>query len=435
MENEESVLALLSNTGIENLLTPQEAATIQAKLWNILAGCVDSYQRGGSSSVRIETAQELLRSAGFVIRHGIQAIDGYRDMDDDAAPETFKARLLGEDYDALFRVGLKAVEALVKEGQALLKTAVSTATAVENVAYHNTLKELGIFFKRYHYHHFAHEIPCILDYPLAHPVDEALLGVDYINEYLRRLVIENEFCGRFETVAVTALVRSVTPDFKDNLLSIYESVTANALALTLLGGDIEALDVTDRDREKLASLIGAWTEDEAPIKLRAVSSRLCAVLGICDNAAFEYMVQTASELFVRLKPILKHGRLERVFPSLYREKLERKTAVTYIDGPLIENEKLRALIDALTSCRTVSEKIALARHHIGSLRDWAEVLGVCFWGDEPRALFMSFSEAEIDLLLRYVREKQRKYPEWTSETGWEKALAEHNKKRAESPLV
>ncbi|NLT14978.1 MAG: hypothetical protein GXY05_11610 [Clostridiales bacterium] len=327
MENEESVLALLSNTGIENLLTPQEAATIQAKLWNILAGCVDSYQRGGSSSVRIETAQELLRSAGFVIRHGIQAIDGYRDMDDDAAPETFKARLLGEDYDGLFRVGLKAVEALVMEGKALLKTAEGSATAVESVAYHNTLKELGIFFKRYHYHHFAHEIPCILDYPLAHPVDEALLGVDYINEYLRRLVIENEFCGRFETAAVTALVRSVTPDFKDNLLSIYESVTANALALTLLGGDIEALDVTDRDREKLASLIGAWTEDEAPIKLRAVSSRLCAVLGICDNAAFEYMVQTASELFVRLKPILKHGRLERVFPSLYREKLERKTAV------------------------------------------------------------------------------------------------------------
>jgi hypothetical protein len=433
MENEERLLSVLTNTGIENLLTPEEALTIRAKLLDVLADRVDSYQRGGSSSVRIETAQELLRSAGFVIRHGIKAVDGCLDADGDIAPEMIKARLLSEDYDTLFRAGLKAVEALVKEGVALLKTAASSAIAVENVAYHNTLKELGVFFKRYHYHHFAHEIPCMLDYPLAHPVDEAMLGIDYINEYLRRLIIENDFCARFKPETVTALLRSVVPDYKENLLSIYEAVAANALALTLLDGDIAALDVTDRDRERLTSLISAWTEEAAPVKLRAVSSGLCAILGISESPAVEYLRQTASELYIRIKPILKYGRLEQVFPSLYWEKPVEKTAVTYIDGALMDNEKLRTLIDALTSCRTVSEKIALARHHVGSLRDWAEILNICFWGDEFKALFMTFSEDERDLLLRYVHEKQRKYPEWISETGWENALAEHIKKRTESP--
>jgi hypothetical protein len=72
MENEESLLSVLSNTGIENLLTSEEALTIQTRLLDILANRVDSYQRGGSCSVRIETAQELLRSAGFVISHGLR---------------------------------------------------------------------------------------------------------------------------------------------------------------------------------------------------------------------------------------------------------------------------------------------------------------------------------------------------------------------------
>lgn len=425
MGNEKSFISLLSNKGIENLLTPQEALTIKVKLWDVLAGRAESYTVGGSSSVRVETALELLKSAGFVIRHGIQDMYGCGGSGGNFTPETVKARLLSEDYDTLFRAGLKVIEALVKEGKVLLEAAVSTATAVDNIAYHSTLKELGVFFKRYHYHHFAHDIPCMLDYPLAHPVDETLMGINYINEYLRRLIIENEFCGKFEPEAVRELLKSITPDYKENLLNIYEAVAANAVALMLLGGDIAALDVTDKDRERLTSLIGTWTEETAPSKLRAVSSGLCAILGISDSAAFEYMAQTASELYVRLKPILKYDRMEHMFPSLHREKPVTKSAVTYIDGPLMDNEKLRALIDALTSCRSVSEKITLARHSVGSLRDWAEILGICFWGEELEALFMTFSGDELDLLWRYVREKQRKYPEWVSETGWESALIDH----------
>jgi hypothetical protein len=423
MENEESLLSVLSGQNLENLLAPQEAIKIQSKLWDILAQRTESYTMGGSSSVRAETAQELLKSAGFVISHGIQHVLG-RGNDNGMRPELFRECLLNDDYDTLFRAGLKAIEALVDEGKALLEAVKRTAIAVQNTAYRGTLKELGVFFSRYHYHHFAHDIPCMLDYPLAHPVDETLLGIDYINDYLRRLLIENDFCGCFEAGTVTALLKSIVPDEKEDLLNIYEALAANAFALTLLGGDIVALDLTAYDRDRLAEQIGAWTEDIAPAKLRAVSAGLCVILDLEGGTAAEYLEQTAIALYARLKPSLRHKRLETVFPSLYRENPEKKNAAMYIDNPPMDNGKLRTLIDALSSCRTVSEKIALARRHVGSLRDWAEVLGVCFWGDELTALFMSFSSAEIDLLRRYVCEKQRKYPQWASETGWESILTD-----------
>lgn len=413
MENEESFLTVLSAHNIESLLSSSDIQLIQTKLWDILAKRVESYTMGGSSSVRAETAQELLKSAGFVLRKGMETAGGQ---------ESIKDHLLNDDFDAVLKAGLIEIKALVCKGEALLETANKTALTVENRAYCDTLRELGVFFKRYHYHHFAHEIPCMLDYPLAHPVDEALLGIDYINEYLRRLLIENEFCSRFDPATVTLLLRSISPDCKENLLNIYEAVAANASALTLLGGDIVGLDVTELDRSRLLSLLGALTDDSAPVKLRGVTDGLCAILGISGDAAREYLGLTVSDLYLRLKPALAVRRLEHIFPPLYCERPEKKTAVTYIDGALMDNEILRTLIDALTSCRNVSDKIALARQHVTSLRDWAEVLGICFWGDEFPELFAAFSAAEIDLLLRYVREKQRKYPEWISETGWEDAL-------------
>lgn len=418
MDNGEILLSVLGRQDIESLLSPREALKIKSKLWDALAGRAESYTMGGGSSVRVETAQELLLSVGFVLRHGIGA---------EAEPSAALSILLEGDYDDLFRAGLRRIEALVKEGEALLLKVRETAVPIDNKAYRGTLKELGVFFRRYDYHHFAHDIPCLLDYPLAHPVDETLLGIEYINEFLRRMLIENDFAGRFDSRTVTLLLRSASPDFKEDLLNIYETVAANALALTLLGGDILSLDVTDRDRSRLLSLIGGWREDMTPRKLRAVSDELCGILGIDGDAAREYLALTAQALHVRLKHVLPLKRLERVFPPLYRESPEKVTAVTYIDGAPMEDEKLRGLIDALTSCAEVPEKIALARRHIGSLRDWDEVLSICFWGDELQTVFESFDTEELLLLLDYVREKRRMYPGRNSETGWEKALLEYVK--------
>lgn len=415
MDNGDTLLSVLDRKDIEGLLSPGEAMKIKSKLWAVLAGRAESYAMG-DSSVRMETAQELLRSVGFVLRHGIGAED---------EPSAVRSVLLDGDYDDLFRAGLLRIEALVREGEALLSRVRETAAPIDNKAYRGTLRELGVFFQRYHYHHFAHEIPCLLDYPPAHPVDESLLGIEYINEYLRRLLIENEFMGRFDSRTVTLLLRSASSDYREDLLNMYETVAANALALTLLGGDILSLDVTDRDRSRLLSLIGGWREDTAPTKLRAASDELCGILGIDGDAAREYLALTAQALYARIKQILLFKRLESVFPPLFREPPEKETAVTYVDGALMEDEKLRDLIDALTSCVEIPEKIALARRHIGSLRDWAEVLGICFWGDELKTVFDSFGADELRLLAGYVREKRRKYPGWISETGWEEALLEY----------
>lgn len=418
MDHDENFLALLSDQRIESRLTPQDIQIIQAKLWEVLSGRAESFTMGGSSSLPIETAQSLLQSACFVIHHG---------LGEAAEPDAVKQNLVQGDYDTLFRAGLRAIEAQVKKGEALLKAALQTALDVENVAYRETFLELGLFFKRYHYHHLAHEIPCLLDYPLACPVDEALLGIDYINEYIRRLIIENDFCGRFDPEKVALLLQSLSLHYKEDLVNIYEAVTANALALILLRGDILALDVNDRDRRRLFDMLRGWNDTDAAAGLTAVAADLCSALVINDKKAQSYLLETIPALWARLKTVTSADGLKQFFPPLYRAPAPSKTRVTYIDNPLMDNGKLRELIDELTSCRYMSDKIALARENVHSLRDWVALLDICFWDEEQQALFDTLSDEALRQLQHFVARRRRINPEFQSETNWEAGLSQYKR--------
>jgi hypothetical protein len=341
----------------------------------------------------------------------------------------------------------------------------------------------------------------MLTYPLACPVDEGLLGIDYIMEYLRRLILENNFVGCFEPQAVKGLLRSISPTYREDLLSIYEAVTANAVALTLLGDDALALDVTDRDRERLVFLFSRWTDADAPERLRGAARELRAALELREannlgcteempadkssgeppdaapedtaeagstvadkrtvnaeagertgtmgtvadsskraepaasdaaeagdagaSKAAEYLADTAAALWPRIKACQPDG-LKNVFPPLYRETAARKPAPRFIDNAVMDNAVLRALIDEVTACRHLSDKLALVKAQVKSVRDLMEILNTCFWGEEINALFDALGPEACRVLVNAVRERQRRFPDWRSETGWETRLFEYH---------
>lgn len=421
MEGESDIfLSVLSgDADLNGALTAEDSMVIQNKLWELLGRRVENFTMGDSGSVRVETARELLTSICYTI--GLNFESG-------APLHTVRARLIDEDLNELFKAGLEKIKSKVITGEALLEKAVVSSPAVEIDAYRQTMKEIGLFFKRYHYHHFAHEIPCMIDYPLAHPVSETLLGIDYICCYLRRIIIENDFCGKFDAAAVIVLLKSVCPDYKENLLNIYDTVAFSAIARALINGDIWSLDITERGREKLFQLLCVCREDEMRSKLESASAALCADLDISDPDAKEYLRETAAALHARLKAVSELKQLDVIFPPPYRERTATKRTARYIDSAPMDDEKLRALIDEISSCRYVTDKIALLKQNAKSLRDYVEILNICFWDDERTALIKTLDAAEIELLLLYIRRKRKRHPEWKSETGWENCLTDFAEK-------
>ena len=89
------------NKSISETLTEEEEIFVQAKLWQLLARRTELYTMGEHSSVRIETAQELLQSISF-------CLDVYLKQSGNT-----KKLLAIADLEELFNLGQKALE----EGQ------------------------------------------------------------------------------------------------------------------------------------------------------------------------------------------------------------------------------------------------------------------------------------------------------------------------------
>lgn len=190
------------------------------------------------------------------------------------------------------------------------------APEMENRALTDTLRSIGGFWTRYDGHFFVQEVPCDIDYQLSQPVSEALQGVDYINEWLRRLCLEQEFLRRFDQPSARAVVSRSCPDYRRLLINLFEPAAVNALGLALLGEDSRFLSVSPPLRHKLETQFARLTEAESDEALSAGAESLCAGLGIQNRQAVRYLNGLALGLRPRLRAALTGGTLEYIFLEL-----------------------------------------------------------------------------------------------------------------------
>ena len=293
----EHELLAISGEAVESLSAADEAA-IQAKLTALLKRRTELYTLGDSSSVRIETAQELLKSIIFCLElylgRGGESLN----------------RLALEEPEELFARAQRLCEEELARGRALYSRACLTAPGIDNISYRDTLIGIGTFFKRYDYRFFAHQIPCDIDYQLCRAVPENMEGIAYINEYLRRLLIENGFIGRFEKSRVESLLEQTYPDYRGLLINLFEPVCTNAVGLALIGGDIMALKITPAELEALSAFFEPLSATPAKETLRDAADRVCVALGLKPS---RYVSRTAEELFPRIEAVLPYRGLGGVF--------------------------------------------------------------------------------------------------------------------------
>lgn len=258
------------------------------------------YTMGDSTSVPTHVAADILRSICFVL--GI-------DPDSPEIPE----HLFAVDLEQHFRRRSEAIAQEVAAAERLWRDVCLTMPMIPNIALRDTLAGIGGFFKQYDHRLMAHDIPCSIDYPLCQPVDEALLGIDYIAEYLRRLMIEAGFLRRFDVGACERVLSSASPDHIGLLINLYEPVAANAVGLALVGKDPAALVIGNAERDAIAARLGAVGGVARERALSAAAGALCERLGMTGEGEQAYLHALLPELLPRIEVGLAHGSLRGVF--------------------------------------------------------------------------------------------------------------------------
>lgn len=279
-------------------LSVEEDLLAQEALWRLLRRQAGLYAPE-SSSLPAETAAALAESVCLTLGA-------------DRDPRV----LLCADLDQKFRLGQRRLSQEVELSKQLWRTACLTLPEIENRSLTDTLRSIGGFWTRYDVRFFAQEVPCDIDYQLSQPVPEALQGVDYVNEWLRRLCLEQEFLLWFDQSSARAVVARSCPDYQGLLINLFEPVAVNALGLALLGEDPRFLSVSPSLRGKLETQFARLTEAESDAALSAGAESLCTDLGIQNRQTVRYLNGLALGLRPRLRAALTGGTLEYVFLAL-----------------------------------------------------------------------------------------------------------------------
>lgn len=258
---------------------------ITEALYSLLSAQCKSFTGGQSSSLSVETVEALLSSICFSL--------------------SCFANKYGQN--ALLKIppekALEGARDILKKRIQLCKTLYLTLLRLpfqpDNVSYRDTVNGMENFFKKYDYYFFADQIPCDIDYQLCLPVSENLWGVEFLTEYIKRLICEGRFCGAFQRYEITALLANFGSRNDELLINVFTPVLSNALGRVLLGHDISTLEVTPDGIEKLFSMFAGLKYEEALPIVDKASKLLCSRVGFTGYNA-EYVTESARTLIPRI---------------------------------------------------------------------------------------------------------------------------------------
>ena len=258
---------------------------ITEALYSLLSAQCKSFTGGQSSSLSVETVEALLSSICFSL--------------------SCFANKYGQN--ALLKIppekALEGARDILKKRIQLCKTLYLTLLRLpfqpDNVSYRDTVNGMENFFKKYDYYFFADQVPCDIDYQLCLQVNENLWGVEFLTEYIKRLICEGRFCGAFQRYEITALLANFGSRNNELLINVFTPVLSNALGRVLLGNDISTLEVTPDGIEKLFSMFAGLKYEEALPIVDKASKLLCSRVGFSGYNA-EYVNESARTLIPRI---------------------------------------------------------------------------------------------------------------------------------------
>lgn len=280
--------------------TKEEWAVLQLKLWRFLGRRTQRYTTGDSTSVAVETAQELLTSICFTLDLCFR--------EKGLSPRL----LLSGEPDTYYHEGVKIIQSKLEEAKRLWQSACLSATEIVNYSYQDTLRGIGSFWRAYDFRFFAHRVTCEIDYQLCQPVSDQQ-GVVYLISYLRSILAENIVLKRFEPAVVVQLLERYCPDYRGLLINLCEPVIANAVGLSLLGKPPLALALDTEDQQRLLELLEAVPASGLEDALKKAAARFCRSADIRDSFVREYVGRTAADLAPRISAALPAGSVAGIF--------------------------------------------------------------------------------------------------------------------------
>lgn len=88
---------------------------------------------------------------------------------------------------------------------------------LRNVSLRDTLGSIGKTRTLYDIRFRAHEVPCDIQYQLSYPVDDSLMGIDYLEAWISELLKEVIWIARFTPESCISVLERFCPDYRGSM--------------------------------------------------------------------------------------------------------------------------------------------------------------------------------------------------------------------------
>lgn len=284
------------------LFSDDEQKIIMSRLWELLKLQVYKHNGVDSTSVPLEKVQDILESLLYTMEVAIE--NGVT-----------KDELLQGDLSNVIRKGQNILREKKKAVKVEWKLLCQSLPGVHNVYYISTIKNISMFFDHYEIYYEAHQIPCSIDYWPLYPISEKLKGISYIEEYIHRLQIENDFLNCFDCDSVSSLYQIYIPDYAESLFNLCEPVLNNAIGLGMIRQDIRKLNVSASERNAILHMLENQTPEYIQKLIGESVKYVSSKTGMTDKNEVDYLIKAASGLQARVYEALRHQDLSHIFIS------------------------------------------------------------------------------------------------------------------------
>lgn len=284
-----------------NLFSADDLQILLPRLWALLGKQTEKYTMGDSTSVTVETAQELFASLWYTIT---------LTMDE---THTAYGRLLSEELMPFVKQGQTILQEKLEAAKRLWETVCCTAPEIQNTFFTDTLRGIGDYLRRYDLYFFAHQKPLCVDYPLLNPPSETMHGLTYTEQYLKCMLAENLLIRGFEKDAVICVLQTAAPDYREYYLNLCERPITNALGLAIIRKNVRTLRLGHEEQAEILEMMQNRSCEKQREFLHAAALSICDQMGITDKWMLDYVTSFSDTLLPRIEAALERMDLSNIF--------------------------------------------------------------------------------------------------------------------------
>lgn len=164
---------------------------------------------GASSSISELEAVQLANSLCYVLGSS------------DLPPASMKNALANDPF-TLYERQVEHLEERVEALLVIWKRICELMPPLRNVSLRDTLGSIGKIRTLYDIRFRAHEVPCDIQYQLSCPVDDSLMGIDYLEAWTSELLKEFIWIAQFTPGSCISVLERFCPDYRGFHVNLFD---------------------------------------------------------------------------------------------------------------------------------------------------------------------------------------------------------------------